>query len=90
MGCKELKPIASNRARERRHRSPEDRRTKDEVRGAVTKVTRSTYNKGRITDMKKDTLKSLERATHLHVRKYAVKFCGKPEFMEAGKHTHNC
>ncbi|KAF3509806.1 hypothetical protein F2Q69_00009816 [Brassica cretica] len=66
MDRKELKPIASNRARERRHRSPEDRETRDEDRRAVTKVTRSTYYKGRRMDMKKDTLKTLERATQLH------------------------
>ncbi|CAG7885845.1 unnamed protein product, partial [Brassica rapa] len=57
MGHKELKPIASNRARKRRLRGPGDC-------GAVTKITRSTYYKGRRTDIKKDTFKTLERATH--------------------------
>ena len=66
MSRNELKPVASNRAQKRKLRGPGDRGTRDGNRGAVTKVTRSTHYKGRRMRLKKDTLKTLKRATHLH------------------------
>ncbi|KAF2590107.1 hypothetical protein F2Q70_00038384 [Brassica cretica] len=66
MGRKEPKPITSNRARKAKESRPRRSRSNPRDHGAATEITKSTYYKERRREMKKDTWKTLERATHLH------------------------